>query len=288
MKKISNFIVKARYWLLGVFVILVGVSCFLMTQVNINYNLMQYLDSDSTSTVALTKMEDEFGSVGQCQVVVKNVKYDDAVKIKGVIENIDGVSSVVFARNENDSEYYNNNSNDALYKVFLTTGDFDTASYNTLDRIRDSLSGYDIALSGGSVDSQFLTTALGRDMIIILIVVVAVVFIILAITSTSWFEPILFLVVAGGAILINMGSNILLNWIPYIGNSMSFITKSIAAVMQLALSMDYAIVLLHAYRQEKEKGLDNNEAMVNALTRSFAPVSSSSITTILVFSILLL
>ena len=104
---------KARYWLLGVFVILVGVSCFLMTEVNINYNLMQYLDSDSTSTIALTKMEDEFGSVGQCQVVVKNVKYDDAIKIKGVIENIDGVSSVVFARNENDSEYYNNNSNDA-------------------------------------------------------------------------------------------------------------------------------------------------------------------------------
>ena len=280
MKKISNFIVKARYWLLGVFVILVGVSCFLMTEVNINYNLMQYLDSDSTSTVALTKMEDEFGSVGQCQVVVKNVKYDDAIKIKGVIENIDGVSSVVFARNENDSEYYNNNSNDALYKVFLTTGDFDTASYKTLDRIRDSLSGYDIALSGGSVDSQFLTTALGRDMIIILIVVVAVVFIILAITSTSWFEPVLFLVVAGGAILINMGSNILLNWIPYIGNSMSFITKSIAAVMQLALSMDYAIVLLHAYREEKENNVTNNEAMAKALAKSFAPVSSSSITTI--------
>ena len=129
MKKISNFIVKARYWLLGVFVILVGVSCFLMTEVNINYNLMQYLDSDSTSTVALTKMEDEFGSVGQCQVVVKNVKYDDAVKIKGVIENIDGVSSVVFARNDGDKEYYNNESHDALYRVFLTTGDFDTASY---------------------------------------------------------------------------------------------------------------------------------------------------------------
>ena len=83
-------------------------------------------------------------------------------------------------------------------------------------------------------DYEFLTNALERDMIIILIVVIVIVFIILAVTSTSWFEPVLFLVIAGGAILINMGSNILLNFIPYIGNSMSFITKSIAAVMQLA------------------------------------------------------
>ena len=76
MKKISNFIVRARYWLLGVFIVLIGVSAFLMTQVNINYNLMQYLDSDSTSTVALTTMEDEFGSVGQCQVMVSDVTYE--------------------------------------------------------------------------------------------------------------------------------------------------------------------------------------------------------------------
>ena len=280
MKKISNFIVKARYWLLGLFVLLVGLSCFLMTQVNINYNLMKYLDSKSTSTVALTKMEDEFGTIGQCQVLVTNVSYDDALKIKDKIEDVDGVSSVVFASKEEDSEYYNVDTKDALYKVFLTTGNFDTASYDTLDNIRDTLNEYTISLNGGSVESEYLTNAMERDMIIILIVVIAVVFIILAVTSTSWFEPVLFLLIAGGAILINLGSNILLNYIPYIGNSMSFITKSIAAVMQLALSMDYAIVLLHAYREEKEKGLNNNEAMANALARSFAPVSASSITTI--------
>lgn len=280
MKKISNFIVKTRYWLLGIFIILVGLSCVLMTKVNINYNLMTYLDSKSTSTVALTTMEDEFGTIGQCQVLVSDISYDDAKKVKEVIEGVDGVSSVIFASNENDNEYYNTKTNDALYKVFLTTGNFDTASYKTLDNIRDSLNNYVISLNGGSVESEFLTNALERDMIIILIVVIVIVFAILAITSTSWFEPVLFLMVAGGAILINMGSNILLNFIPYIGNSMSFITKSIAAVMQLALSMDYAIVLLHAYREEKEKGLDNNTAMSNALAKSFAPVSASSITTI--------
>ena len=77
-----------------------------------------------------------------------------------------------------------------------------------------------------------------------------------------------------------MGTNILLNALPNIGNSMSFITKAIAAVMQLALAMDYSIILLHAYKEQKAKGLNKNEAMTNALSSSFAPVSSSSLTTI--------
>ena len=280
MKKIGNFIVRSRYWLLGIFLVLVGLSAILMTRVNINYNLMQYLDSNSSSTVALTTMEDEFGSVGQCQVMVTDVSYSDAVKIKDTIASVDGVSEVVFASNESDTEYYNSEKNEALYKVFLTTGNFDTQSYTTLDNIRVAVKDYTINMNGGSVTSQFLTEALDHDMIIILIIVVMVVFVILAITSNSWIEPVIFMVIAGGAILMNMGTNVLLNYIPYIGNSMSFITKSIAAVMQLALSMDYSIVLLHAYREEKEKTSDKKEAMANALARSFAPVSSSSITTI--------
>ena len=280
MKKIAKFIVKSRYVLLSIFVVLIALSSVLMSKVNINYNLMTYLDKNSTSTVSLTKMEDEFGAVGQCQVLVTNVKYDNALEIKTKIENVSGVASVVFAQNENDREYYNNETNDALYKVFLTTGNFDTKSYETIDNIKNTLNDYTISLNGGSVESEFLTNAMERDMVIILIVVLVVVFIILSITSSSWLEPVLFLIIAGGAILINMGTNILLNYIPYISNSMSFITKSIAAVMQLALSMDYAIVLLHAYKEETEKGLNKCDAMTMALTRSFAPVSSSSITTI--------
>lgn len=114
----------------------------------------------------------------------------------------------------------------------------------------------------------------------ILIIVALVVLVILTIVSQSWIEPLIFALVAGGAILINMGTNILLNALPNIGNSMSFITKAIAAVMQLALAMDYSIILLHAYKEQKAKGLNKNEAMTNALSSSFAPVSSSSLTTI--------
>lgn len=280
VKKVSSLIVKSRYVLLAVFVILVAVSCIMMQHVNINYNLMQYLDKGSTSTVALEEMEDEFGSVGQCQVLVSNVSFEDATKIKDKIENIDGVASVIFASSNTDTEYYNQETGDALYKVFLTTGNFDTASYKILDNIRNELNNYTISLNGGSVQSEFLTNSLERDMLIIIAIVLVVVFLILMLASSSFIEPILFLLIAGGAILINMGTNMLLNAIPYIGNAMSFITKSIAAVMQLALSMDYAIVLLHAYKEEKESHEDKKEAMVSALNKAFAPVSASSITTI--------
>lgn len=291
MKKIGKFIVKARYVLLTVFALLCIISTFLMTKVNINYDMTQYLDKDSTSSLSLEVMQDEFGSVGQCQVMVysKKLTFEDAKELSVKINNVDGVASVVFAESAEDTNYYKteNEINYALYKIFLTTGNYDTESYDTLDDIKDvvkefSAEKYNVssAYNGAAVSNQFLTTALDKDMVIILIIVAVVVLIILTIVSSSWIEPLIFALICVGAILINMGTNILLNYIPYIGNSMSFITKSIAAVMQLALSMDYAIVLLHNYREAKKEIDDKKEAMANAIARSIAPVSSSSLTTV--------
>ena len=293
MKKISSFIVKARYVLLGIFVALVGLCSFLMTKVNINYDMLIYLDKDSTSTVALNKMEEEFGSVGQAQIMIKDISFEEAKNVESKLESIKGIASVVFTENVKDTEYFilNAGSEDtgsALYKVFLTTGNYDVESYDTVDEIRNILISYrdsghaigTVALNGGAVESKFLTETLDSDMTKILIIVALVVLVILTIVSQSWIEPLIFALVAGGAILINMGTNILLNALPNIGNSMSFITKAIAAVMQLALAMDYSIILLHAYKEQKAKGLNKNEAMTNALSSSFAPVSSSSLTTI--------
>lgn len=293
MKKISSFIVKARYVLLGIFVALVGLCSFLMTKVNINYDMLIYLDKDSTSTVALNKMEEEFGSVGQAQIMIKDISFDEAKNVESKLGSIKGIASVVFTENVKDTEYFilNAGSEDtgsALYKVFLTTGNYDVESYDTVDEIRNILISYrdsghaigTVALNGGAVESKFLTETLDSDMTKILIIVALVVLVILTIVSQSWIEPLIFALVAGGAILINMGTNILLNALPNIGNSMSFITKAIAAVMQLALAMDYSIILLHAYKEQKAKGLNKNEAMTNALSSSFAPVSSSSLTTI--------
>ncbi len=280
MKKLGKGIVKARYILLGLLFVLVGISCYLMTRVNINYDMTQYLDSSSTSSVALETMQDEFGSVGQCQVMVSNVDFDTALAISTRIQGVNGVASVIF--DANDESYYKNVNGEskALYKVFLETGNYDIETYAVLDNIRDTLKEYNTSYNGGAVETEFLTNSLDKDMVIILAIVAVIVLIILTIVGSSWIEPLVFAIVVVSAILMNMGSNIILNYIPYIGNKMSFITKSIAAVMQLALSMDYAIVLLHAYKEQKTQTSDKKEAMASAISKSLAPVSSSSITTV--------
>lgn len=106
MKKISSFIVKARYVLLGIFVALVGLCSFLMTKVNINYDMLIYLDKDSTSTVALNKMEEEFGSVGQAQIMIKDISFEEAKNVESKLESIKGIASVVFTENVKDTEYF--------------------------------------------------------------------------------------------------------------------------------------------------------------------------------------
>ncbi|MCR5349606.1 MAG: MMPL family transporter [Acholeplasmatales bacterium] len=291
MRKVGNFIVKFRYALLTIFVILVTVCAILMSRVNINYDMTNYLDKDSESSVSLKIMEKEFGSSGQCQYMISGEKltYEDAVELKDDIVKDEGVASIVFAESEADTDYFKTSDGTtyAIYKIFLTTGNYEIESYDTLDRIDDiidefSETHYDVKSysTGASVENDFLTNALDKDMVIIILVVAIIVLVILTIVSTSWVEPIVFAFIVVGSILINLGTNILLNYIGYINNSMSFITKSIAAVMQLALSMDYAIVLLHTYKEMKTKTDDKKEAMAMAIAKAFAPISSSSLTTV--------
>lgn len=230
--------------------------------------MIKYLDQDSESTLALDKMNKEFGSVGEAQIMVKNINIDDAFKLQGKIEGIEGVSAVVF--DSSNKSYYNEGN--ALYKIFLKTGNFELESFDTIKEIRSTLSDYDLALNGAAVTTDYLVKEVDKDMTIILIVAVSIILVILTFTSKSFIEPIMFAIISGGAIVINMGTNIMLSEI-------SFITKSICAIMQLALAMDYSIILLNAYNEEKVNN-NNLDAMSIALAKSFAPVSSSSITTI--------
>ncbi len=269
MKKISNFIVKQRKVLTGIFAILLVVSCFLINKVDVNYDMTKYLDKDSSSTYALEKMVEEFGSVGQAQVMIENIESSQAGELKEEIEKIEGVSSVVF--DVNNENYFHDNK--ALYKIFLVSGDYQKESYETINLIRDTLKDYDIAVTGAAPKAQFLSSSVDDDMTKILLIACIVILLILTITSHSWIEPVLFTIVAGGAIIINMGTN-------FVMGEISFITKSICAVMQLALAMDYSIILLHSFNEEKTKNPDSKEAISEALAKSFKPISSSSLTTI--------
>ncbi len=269
MKKVSKFIVKSRFILIPIFVLLVCLCGYLSTQVSINYNILDYLSADSDSSVATDKLIQEFGSDGMAEVMVVDVSKEEANSIASAILEIDGVESVIF----DDSNEYNYSSNNALFTVYLSYSDYDTKSYDVIDDICEMLDDKEIALGGTTIMARFLLEVMEIDMIKIMLIATLVVFAILMLTSSSWVEPFLFLIIIFGAILINAGTNIIFGEI-------SYITNSIAAVLQLALAMDYSIVLLHSYNKQKKLNSDNRVSMSNALAQSFKLISSSGLTTI--------
>ncbi|MDE7394563.1 MAG: MMPL family transporter [Clostridiales bacterium] len=273
MKKLAAFIVKSRHVLTGLFAVCVVVSALFIPKVKTNYDITEYLADDSPTVQALDKMEAEFGATGTANVMVKNVSESEAEELKATLAGVDGVANVLFE--SDNSRYYNKEKQCALFAVFLKDGNFEPGAHAAVKGIRAALSGHDIALSGQSVDSAYLQEAVQKDMTVILLISGAVIFLILLLTSSSWIDPLLFAIVIVGSIIMNLGTNALLP-------DISFITKSICAVMQLALAMDYSIMLLHRYNEEVRSSADKNrkDALITALAKTFAPVSASSLTTV--------
>jgi uncharacterized protein len=238
--------------------------------VKINYNLADYLNGDTQTKIALDIINDEFGATGTMQVLAKNVSADTAEDICEKIEGIENVLNVNF--DKYDEAYYKDNN--ALFIVLIDGDDYSDNAKQVSADIKEALSSYDeIEYGGTAIEKQSLQESITSEMDYILTISLCLVAVILLITSESWLEPIVLLAASGVAVLINRGTNIFLGEI-------SYITNSIAAVLQLALSMDYSIVLLHAYRREKEKNTDNNAAMLSAIKSVVKPVSASALTTI--------
>lgn len=275
MKKFCGFIVKSRFVFMPIFIVLIVVCVILSQQVEVNYDILDYLAPESDSVIATDKLTEEFGSLGSAQILIGDISIEEAQSLYSAIENVDGVNSVIFDATS-DTNYKDGT---ALFTIYLDTSDFDFESYAVIDEIEQLLEGYSVALGGSTVTSEFLTLAMDEDMPIILGIATAIVFVVLLLTCSSWIEPFIFLFIIFGAILINMGTNIIFAQI-------SYLTSSIAAVLQLALAMDYSIVLLHNYRKEQKRtllngnnNLSNSETMTNALFNSFKPISSSGLTT---------
>lgn len=269
MKRVADFVIKYRHVFTGIFLALVIACAAMIPFVETNYDMTKYLDGSAPSVVSLDKMEEQFGSVGTAQLMVKNVSESEARAIQTDILGVPGVSAVAFDAAD-ESSYKDGN---ALYKIFLETGNYEVETDAVIDGIRAVLAERDIAMNGGAVQSQYLRTGVSGDMLIILAVALVIVFGILLLTSNSWADVLLFAVVVAGSLIINLGTNLFLGEI-------SFVTKSICAVMQLALAMDYSIILLHRFDEEMDKGLNEREAISTALAKTFAPVSASSLTTV--------
>lgn len=265
MKKITDFIVNKRYFILITFIILSGISLYLGTKVNINHDIAEYLPDTSETRIGMDIMEANFAEVksSSLNVMFKDLDNEEKLKIKEKIEAIDGVDSV----NYEDTDEYNHEEF-ALFVVNVADSSNSSLAKEVYESVNSEFKDYDVYFSG-PIDSD------NKPVLHTWIVVTAIIFamIILIIMCDSYIEPFLFLFVIGLAVFMNKGTNIIFS-------SVSYITDSISAILQMALSMDYSIMLMNRYSQEREKNKDNVEAMKKALLNAFGSISSSSITTI--------
>ena len=266
MRRITDFIVDKRYFILILFVILTIVSAIFSNKVKLNYDIAEYLPDTSETRKGMDIMEDEFAGteMSTLNLMFENLSDNKKSDIKNDLEKIKGVESVDY----DETEKYNKDK----YTLYVITVDEESDSKLAKDVYNDVIDKYDenytIYTSGNVSDTNKTVLPIG-----IIILAVGCALVILIIMCESYIEPFLFLTAILMAVVLNKGTNIIFGTI-------SNITSSIAAILQLALSMDYSITLMNRYTQEKETEKDKIKAMKNALYHAFQAISSSSVTTI--------
>ncbi len=265
MRKLANFIVNKRYIVMAVMLAFTIVCAFLMPRVAINTDMTKYLPDDSSMKIGLDKMEQAFPGteiMKNIRVMFQDLEETQKEEIQAQLEQIPYVDSVDY---QPGSEDYNR-ENKTLY-VINTAYDYGSAEERSIEAALDqNFSQYQMVYKNGNTSTTDIP-------LWILALAVGLLMVILFIMCGSWAEPFLFLVAIGIAVVLNMGTNIFLG-------SISNITFSIAAILQLALSMDYSIILINRYRQELRQTSDRMEAMKSALTNAFSSIASSSLTTV--------
>ena len=245
-------------------------SVFAAGNVDINYNLADYLQEDTDTKKALEIIEDSFGMTTDLKVMIPDISSEQAEQIKESLEEIENVLTVSFDAKE-ETSYKEGN---ALFTLLIDGDEYSETAKAVISDTKDLLDGAhsNAHYSGTAMEKQNLREAITEEMVWILGVALLLVVVVLLITAGSWLEPVVLLLSSGVAVLINMGTNLLLGEI-------SYITNSIAAILQLALSIDYSIVLLHTYRSSLENMEPGFATMVKAVKAVFRPVLASGLTT---------
>lgn len=268
--KIADFVVKGRWYLMGLFVALMIASIILVPMVGTNYDMTKYLPATSNTKIALEVMNEEFGGSGTATMVVTDATVAEVQEIASRAAAIDGVKNAIFFETPN---YYNSETNAGLIQIFFEHGNYDVETEQALSDLRslcDEMN-KESAFVGDSVDAAASKNAITSEIVVILIVAIIIMLGILFLTSRSWIEPLIYLIVIGVSIVINMGTNLIMGEI-------SYITQSISAIMLMAIIMDYCIVLCSRYREESAKGGTPAEVMTRALAGSFNAILACSLT----------
>lgn len=265
MLKLSRLIVEKRYLVFLILIISVIFSAFSINWIQVESDLTEYLPDEASSTVALDIMEEQFITYGTADIMFANITYEEADAIYEEIKAMKGVQSVTF---DDSTAHYNNAS--ALFSITFGYSEDDDNCLFTLDEILANYENYDTYLSTplGNATQENLDREVSVIMAIVAVIVVAV----LIFTSETYGEvPVLILTFVSGMVL-NMGTTFLLGRI-------SFISNSVTSVLQLALSLDYAVIMVNRYREEHQN-LPTKEAVIVALSKAIPEISSSSLTTI--------
>ena len=238
---------------------------FSMGWVYVENDVTKYLPEESETRMGISAMNENFASFGTARIMVSNITYETAQEIHTILSEVDGVMMVTF---DDSVEHYKDAS--AVYDVNFTGGNFDESSLQAIEMIRQELAGYDLYIDTlvGYDENAMLRSEMGT----ILIVAVVLVLTVLTMTSRAYMEVPVLLITFGAAALLNMGTN-------FIFGTVSFISDSIAVVLQLALAIDYAIILCHRFSDEHETK-PAREAAVSALTKAIPEISASSLTTV--------
>src|SRR5690625_3323149 len=255
------------------------ISAIVQFGVPVNYNMIDFLPQNAPSTTAMDVMEDEFeGRVANTRVMIKDVNIQQALAYKENIEAIEGVSDVMWLDDVIDirtpiemiepdtvETYYKDNN--ALFTLHVAEGEEVAATDAMYEVI-----GQNNAISGDALNTAISQKATGKETFNAAAILIPIVIIILLLSTRSWIEPVLFLTAIGISVLINLGTNI------FIGE-ISFISQAVAPILQLAVSLDYAIFLLHSFEDYRKKTESPHEAMKLAMKRSFPAITASAATT---------
>lgn len=267
MMKVSTLIVDKRKGFYLVFIVLIIFSVLSMNKVKVNNDLTTYLPETTETRRGIERMDEQFVTYGTARIMVCNVTYAEAERLAKELERAEGVSMLDFG--DTEGSYHDM---EALFDITFAYEPEEAEAQECLDGVLEMLAEYDTYYSSDIGQEERDADDLSKDMIIILALAGVVIVAVLLFTSTTYAEIPVYLMTFVVAAILNKGTN-------YWFGTISFVTNSIAVVLQLALAVDYAIILAHRFMEEHEDK-DAREAAIVALSKAIPEISSSSLTTV--------
>lgn len=284
--RIIDGVIARRKAVVATFMVVAFMCAAMIPFVGVNYDMVDYLPDEAQSTTAVEIMSTEFAqAVPNANVLIRDVSVAQALELKSKVAAVDGVESVMWLDDVMDvatplemadpslvETYYRNGA--ALFQVAVAEG-FEGRAVPALRALVDE-AGPGNAVSGEASDTAQTTASTGEETGKAALVLVPIIVLLLVLSTRSWIEPVLFLAAIGVSIIINMGTNIVFGQV-------SFITFSVSPILQLAVSLDYAIFLLHAFAAERALQPTPERAMAVAMRTSLSTIAASAVTTLFGF-----